>query len=507
MMFDNLPLSNTWAVVVVTTVLLVLSRFATPSVDENEPPILKPRVPFIGHLISMLRDGSNLYVNLFKGHKEPIATIPILNGKLYVINSPDLIQSALRNNDISFTPFILESSKAMWGLSDNAMASISVEANLKGGMQLIHSTLGGESLHKLNGNSLSRFMTYLNRVKPREMHEVADTYIWLRDMLTDASATAVFGSKNPITADKMHLVWEFDKQAMLVAAGLPSFMTKTAINARLKMNDLLLTYYKSGSENEKGVSEIIKQRVPYLRETNFTDDDLAHMELMILWVGVTNTAPVLFWLFVHVHSNPEYTSRVRAEIEAITVITETPEGKKATFDTILLEKSCPFLNACYQETLRHYSHSIGNRRVMQDTEIQDAQGRTYVLKKGVNVQWPPPVTHFNTEIWGQDADMFRPERFMDVTAQDEKKRRGALLSFGGGKHLCPGRKFAYTELLGLVGVVALGFKVKGLKLPKSKYAGVGIGGKVPDWGSMQKGFELKRRYGWEDVTWNFHESD
>ncbi|KAM0496258.1 hypothetical protein ACHAP8_007519 [Fusarium lateritium] len=294
---------------------------------------------------------------------------------------------------------------------------------------------------------------------------------------------------------------------MLVAAGLPSFMTKAAINARLKMNDLLLSYYGSGSENEKGVSEIIKQRVPYLRETNFTDDDLAHMEIMILWVGVTNTAPVLFWLFVHVLTNPEYTSRVRDEIEAITVITSTPEGRKATFDTRLLEKSCPFLNACYQETFRHYSHSIGNRRVMEDTEIQDAQGRAYLLKKGVNIQWPPPVTHFNTDIWGKDAHMFRPGRFMDVTAQDEKKRRGALLSFGGGKHLCPGRKFAYTELLGLVGVVALSFEVEGLKLPKSKYAGVGIGGKMPDWGSMEKGFELKRRQGWEDVPWVFHQSD
>jgi hypothetical protein len=95
----------------------------------------------------------------------------------------------------------------MWGLSDNAMASISVEANLKGGMQLIHSTLGGENLHKLNVSSLSRFMTYLNRIKPGETHQVTNTYTWLRDMLTDASATALFGVKNPITVDKMHLVW------------------------------------------------------------------------------------------------------------------------------------------------------------------------------------------------------------------------------------------------------------------------------------------------------------
>ncbi|QPC69441.1 hypothetical protein HYE68_000193 [Fusarium pseudograminearum] len=466
---------------------LVLVKFLGSSSTNN----VKPRVPFIGHIISMLRNGSDIYVNLFKQRKEPIVTLPMLNGKLYVINSPDLIHAALRNNDISFTPFILESSKAMWGLSDNAMASISDLTNLKGGMQIIHSTLGGESLHKLNISSLSKFMTYLNRVKAGGTLGIADTYTWLRDMLTDASATAVGR--------------EYDKQALLVAIGLPSFMTKAAINARLKLNNLLLPYYKNGDNHEKGASEIIQQRASYLRKTGFTDDDLSHMELMILWVGVTNTAPVLFWLFVHVLTSADYTSRVRAEIQAITIITETPEGRKATFDTRLLEKSCPFLNACYQECLRHYSHSIGNRRVMQDTEIQDSKGRSYLLKKGVNVQWPPPVTHFNIEIWGQDAEIFRPERFMDVTPQDEKKRRGAMLSFGGGKHLCPGRKFAYTELLGLVGVIALGFEVKGLELPESKYAGVGIGGKMPDWENMEKGFGFKRREGWEDVTWVFHE--
>lgn len=142
-----------------------------------------------------------------KERREPITTLPMLSGKLYVINSPDLIQSALRNNDISFDPFILESSQAMWGLSNNAMASISNKTNLRGGMQIIHSTLGGESLHKLNVSSLNRLISYLNKVEPGQTATVRNAFIWLRDILTDASATALFGDKNPITIDKMHLLW------------------------------------------------------------------------------------------------------------------------------------------------------------------------------------------------------------------------------------------------------------------------------------------------------------
>lgn len=64
MIFDNLSLSNTWVVLVLSAVFLVLSRFIAPTISENEPPIVKPRAPFIGHIISMLRDGSDIYVNL-----------------------------------------------------------------------------------------------------------------------------------------------------------------------------------------------------------------------------------------------------------------------------------------------------------------------------------------------------------------------------------------------------------------------------------------------------------
>ncbi|RKL04783.1 hypothetical protein BFJ71_g3564 [Fusarium oxysporum] len=505
MFWVNVSLPNTWVIVTLTGLLFLLSRYVSPSVESLEPPLLKPRVPLVGHIISMFSEGGGFYVRLFKERRMPICTLPMLNGKVYIINSPDLIQSALKNNDISFDPFLVEFSKAMWGLSQNAGDLISDKEYLKTGLSIIQSTLMGEPLHRLNLSALTRLMTYLNPIRPGEELDAPDAFIWLRDILTDATATALFGAKNPLTVDKAHLMWTFDKQSMFVALGVPSFITKKAINARREINNLLRTYYESGSELEDGVSDIIRDRVKFLRSTGFTDDDLAHMETLLPWVGVTNTAPTLFWLFVHVLTNPHYLSRVRTEIEEIIIITNGPDGKTATFDVRKLEKCCPFLHACYQESLRHYLHSIGNRRVMEDTKVQDAQGRSYLLKKGFNIQWAPSVTHFINEIWGPDANTFKPERFLDVSVQDEKKRRGSQLSFGGGKHLCPGRKFAFTEILGFVGVVALSFEAEGLSLPKSRDPGVGVGPRMPDWGGFDPGFRLRRREGWEDVTWVFQE--
>ncbi|KAM0248909.1 hypothetical protein ACHAP5_003116 [Fusarium lateritium] len=503
MILDSLSWSTSIAVVALTGLLLLLQRYASPSLDPLEPPLLKPRVPLVGHIVSMLREGNNFYVRLFKERPLPICTLPMLNGKLYVINSPDLIQSALRNNDISFDPFILEFSVSMWGISKHAAKCIEDGENMMGGLSVIHTNVMGEPLHRLNLSSLTRLTTYLNRIQPRENIHVPDISVWLRDILTDATATALFGEKNPLTLENSELLWTFDKHSMAAAFGVPGPFIKKATNARRELNKLLLTYYQNGGDSGQGVSEIIKQRAIFLRGTGFTEEDLSQMELMLLWVGVTNTAPALFWLFAHVLTNPEYTSRVQTEISAITTVTTGPEGRTATLDIKQLEKSCPFLNACLQETLRLYLHSVGNRRVMQDTKIQDAEGRKYLLKKGYNIQWPPSVTHFTSHVWGSDVKAFKPERVLDATAQDEKNRRGSMLSFGGGKNLCPGRKFAQTEMLGFVGVVALGFEVEGLELPRWRDGGVGAGPRVPDWGSVNAGVTLKRKSGWEDVTWSF----
>jgi hypothetical protein len=131
----------------------------------------------------------------------------VLNGKLYVINSPDLIQSALRNNDISFDPFLLEFSVSMWGISKNAAKCIEDEENLKGGLSVIHTNITGEPLHRISLSSLARSMTSLNRIQPQENLDVPDISVWLRDVLTDATATALYGEKNPLTLEYSKLLW------------------------------------------------------------------------------------------------------------------------------------------------------------------------------------------------------------------------------------------------------------------------------------------------------------
>lgn len=53
----------------------------------------------------------------------------------------------------------------------------------------------------------------------------------------------------------------------------------------------------------------------------------------------------------------------------------------------------------------------------------------------------------NKEVWGDDADFFRPERWMEGTVEEMKVKEAAVdLVFGHGRWLCLGKNVAYIEL-------------------------------------------------------------
>ena len=82
--------------------IMLAQRLLAPRLDPREPPVLKPRIPLVGHIIGLLRHRSNFFGLLRAQNPMPIATLPMLNGKLYALWSPGLIHAAMRHKDLSF---------------------------------------------------------------------------------------------------------------------------------------------------------------------------------------------------------------------------------------------------------------------------------------------------------------------------------------------------------------------------------------------------------------------
>lgn len=63
------------------------------------------------------------------------------------------------------------------------------------------------------------------------------------------------------------------------------------------------------------------------------------------------------------------------------------------------------------------------------------------VPKGTHASYNLYAMHRRKDIYGPDADNFRPERWLDGTLQP----RWGFLPFNGGPRICIGQRFALTE--------------------------------------------------------------
>ncbi|KAK3302292.1 monooxygenase-like protein [Chaetomium strumarium] len=504
--------------------ILQLRRVLYPTYDPREPPVLRPKIPLIGHAFSIVWEGGGYFQRLYEASHLPICTLPVLDGKLYLINSVPLISAGLRSQNLSFDPFIELFSKNALGVSQREMDRFREDPGyLPSVTKAFHPSLSGEPLRGVAGKALGQIAAELNRIGrggggggDGEAHEIPNVADWLRDVMSQAIMMALYGSNNPVTPDVLDDVWEFDKSITVLTLGLaPRWLAPRAVAARRRIRAALRKYYMVGHDQGPDVSAYVRIRAASRRQIGVDESDLVAGEVDIPWTSLINTIPSLAWVFTNVFSRSDYVARVRQEVlEATTVVEEGSYSSSssssshycATIRAAELDKK-PFLGACFQEVQRLYNKLCGYRRVLEDTVLRDADGREYLLKKGNNAQWFHGVPHLSEEVWGPNAKVFNPERFIATPPDEEKKRRGALIPFGGGKHLCPGRRFAVTEVVCMVGAVSLLFDVEGVTVPAARAGYAGCAMAHPAWdtdtGGRSSRVSFRRRRGWEDVKLQF----
>ncbi|GAA4428153.1 cytochrome P450 [Actinokineospora soli] len=147
------------------------------------------------------------------------------------------------------------------------------------------------------------------------------------------------------------------------------------------------------------------------------DDDQVRVELTTLLAGgFETTAVAAGWMFERLLRHPAALARVKAGLDV---------------------EDDPYRAAVVKETLRlrQVSYNVG-RLAAQPVDIGD-----YRVPAGTFV-WPSlAAVHSDKAIWGADAGLFRPERWLEP---DPPHRY--FLPFGGGAHRCLGAQFALTEM-------------------------------------------------------------
>ncbi|KAL9029314.1 MAG: hypothetical protein Q9196_002420, partial [Gyalolechia fulgens] len=184
-------------------------------------------------------------------------------------------------------------------------------------------------------------------------------------------------------------------------------------------------------------------------------EDMARMECVNGLAILANTVPSAFWTIVQIYSQPEVLERVRV-LAAAAVADEHQDmagsetRKRKTIDILQIQRSPNKMQHLIQEVIRLRTTGIGPRVVREDVILQER----YLLRKGSTVIIPNRAVHFDKDVWGDEADVFKEDRFSVSSPTNHGGHKAAAnkvspkvsptayRGFGGGATICPGKHFA-----------------------------------------------------------------
>ena len=179
--------------------------------------------------------------------------------------------------------------------------------------------------------------------------------------------------------------------------------------------------------------------------------DIVNQLLNVFLPAHDATAVALTNIFFHLSRHPKAYAALRREITAL--------GRCDTW-TFERLKTCKYLQAVINETFR-LNPSIGqmNRVALRDTMLPTGGGpdgaSPVFIKRGTVLTTSFYALHRLPELWGLDADLWKPERWLrDGGDKLIKVGHWTFLPFGGGPRVCIGMQLALTEVGYAVGRIA-----------------------------------------------------
>ena len=162
------------------------------------------------------------------------------------------------------------------------------------------------------------------------------------------------------------------------------------------------------------------------------DEEIIGILLTLLFAGQHTSAVLATWTGLELAGAPSYLQRVRQEIHE--VYRDNAEFGLGTL------KSQTLLEYSVRECERlHPPLILLVRKVMADLQYGGC-----LVPEGALAMVAPVAAHRLAEIFPH-PDQFNPDRFGPPDFEG-KQYRHALIGFGGGKHQCMGKHFAYVQL-------------------------------------------------------------
>ncbi|KAF8853501.1 cytochrome P450 [Acephala macrosclerotiorum] len=188
--------------------------------------------------------------------------------------------------------------------------------------------------------------------------------------------------------------------------------------------------------------EEASQKYPFILDlyNEYQDSVLVRDQLVnVLLAGRDTTACTMSWAIFHLIRHPSKLQHLREEIMSV-----------AGFETVITRshtRNIPYLTAVLNETLRLYPQvPINTRSTIKTTLLPKGGGpdgeAPVLVPRKAGITFSPYHMHRRKELFGEDANEYRPERWLDGSLSNIGY---AYMPFLHGHRTCLGKDFALSE--------------------------------------------------------------
>jgi cytochrome P450 len=213
-----------------------------------------------------------------------------------------------------------------------------------------------------------------------------------------------------------------------------------------------IKHFTNEAEDGGGGKDILSVA---LNSGKFTDIELIDQMMTFLAAGHETTSSALQWSVYALCKHPDIQTRLRQEIRSNLPSTSSNDPEPVTAEAV---DSLAYLHAFCNEVLRfHPSVPITFRTTTRDTTLAGT-----LLPKGTNLTISPEVINHDPELWGPDAHIFNPDRWLGPGRANTggASSNYALMTFLHGPRSCIGQGFAKAELACLVAAMVGRFEME-----------------------------------------------
>lgn len=176
------------------------------------------------------------------------------------------------------------------------------------------------------------------------------------------------------------------------------------------------------------------------------------MLLHVVGAGFDTLGTTLSMCLSFIYATPGCPEKILDELQTLGL------ANKSTYEQLA---RLPYLEACIKESMR--LKPIIGTSLARSVPKQGFMLNGRILPAGTIVGMNPIVIQQDKSVFGGDAAVFKPERWLDTSTEQRGAMEFQSLAFGGPGRSCPGRNLAWIILTKTVAEIVGQFNVSILR--------------------------------------------